>query len=141
MTTSPRSRALSFPKAAVWLGLSLTLLLIASTIQIATAAPGDPSFVESRYPSKKLVDQEYTLKAGGMLRIDVDDIDVYVTKSDAAKSRVEVFVAGPDEERAVAEDEDPPEDPGSASPASEGRGGEMAEGGPDRSPIGRWRPM
>jgi FlaG/FlaF family flagellin (archaellin) len=65
------------------------------------AGTDEPDFIKSKHPSQKVVDQEFSLKAGGQLRIDVDDIDVYVKKSDGAKSRVQVFVAGSNEEKAL----------------------------------------
>ncbi|MCK4774635.1 MAG: DUF4097 family beta strand repeat protein, partial [Candidatus Krumholzibacteria bacterium] len=81
--------------------------VLAAALAVALCVPGvlagteEPEFTRSKHPAQKVVDQEFSLDAGGWLRIDVDDMDVYVKKNDGTKSRVQVFVAASNEEKAV----------------------------------------
>jgi len=77
------------------------VIMLAVCAPMAIAGSDEPSFVKSQYDSEKVVAEEFSLKSGAQLRIDVDDMDIYVKKTDGQKSRVEVFVAGPDRERAL----------------------------------------
>lgn len=76
-------------------------LLVVTSAAVALAGSHDPPFVRSDYPPTQVVDETYALKDGGMLRIDVDDVDVYIREAEGKTSHVGVFVAGPDADRAV----------------------------------------
>jgi hypothetical protein len=79
----------------------LALLIAAFSVAAAVAGSDEPAFTQSKYPAQNVVDQEFSLRDGGQLRIDVDDMDIFVKRTDGKKSRVQVFVAGPDPERAL----------------------------------------
>jgi hypothetical protein len=81
------------------LAVILTLFAMLCAVAAAAGTQG-PSFIRTDHPSKTVFDQQFSLKEGGVLRVDVDDMDVYVKETNG-QSRVEVFVAGPDLDRAV----------------------------------------
>lgn len=62
-------------------------------------ARSEPRFTESRYPAETMIDREFT--SADMLEIDTSDLDIYVKESSNGRIHVEIFVAGPDHDRAV----------------------------------------
>jgi len=82
--------------------LILTAVLAAALcVPGALAGTDEPDFTRSKRPTKKVVDREFALEAGGQLRIDVDDMDVYVKTHTGGKSRIEVYVSASSEEKAL----------------------------------------
>jgi DUF4097 and DUF4098 domain-containing protein YvlB len=70
-------------------------------ISVGIAGSDEPSFTRSKYPTEKEIDREFSIGPGGTLEIDVDDMDIYIKESKNDRCRVEVFLAGPDRERAL----------------------------------------
>ena len=102
MQTFQKPRTAAVPPSIFSLpALTIALFIVVACVSVAFAGSDDPTFTKSKYPEKKMVDKEFSLTAGGVLRIDVDDMDIHVKNSDGKTSRVQVFVAGPDQERAV----------------------------------------
>jgi hypothetical protein len=92
-------RHISFGPAALIPAAALAVALCVPS-PLAGMETDEPEFTRSKRPTHKVVDREFELEAGGQLRIDVDDMDVYIKKNTGDKSRVEVYVSASSEEKA-----------------------------------------
>ena len=74
--------------------------MVTAVIWVSQAVAGSgPRFAESRYPAESMIDREF--KSADMLQIDTEDLDIYIKEGSNDRIHVEIFVAGPDRDRAV----------------------------------------
>jgi DUF4097 and DUF4098 domain-containing protein YvlB len=82
----------------VLLAAAVVSALMACT---ATAWSSEPYFVRGGHGKQQVLDQDLDLRAGGTLRVLVGDINLHLKAGGSGPAHIDVFVSGPDVDKAV----------------------------------------